>query len=126
MTLAEFLRDGASRPFRWGACDCCTWVCSWVLARRGVDPSAPWRGRYRTARGALRNIRRGGDFVAVVSGAMADAGLIETSDPQPGDIGVVEAEGGATLAICTGGKWAGKSERGVVVAPFPMIKAWRV
>lgn len=126
MTLAEFLRDGATRRFEWGVCDCCIWACSWVLAQRGVDPSAPWRGRYRTARGALRHIRKGGDFVDVVSRAMAAAGLAETSDPQPGDVGVVLTDMGGTLAVRTSTGWACKSERGVVVAPYELVKAWTV
>ncbi|MGA0564176.1 DUF6950 family protein [Ancylobacter sp. VNQ12] len=126
MKLAEFLRDGATRRFEWGVCDCCIWACSWVLARRGVDPSAPWRGRYKTARGAMRHVRKGGDFVDVVSRAMADAGLVETVYPQIGDVGVVLTPLGASLAVRTYTGWAGKSERGVVVAPYALVKAWTV
>ncbi|MCW0235285.1 MAG: hypothetical protein OJJ21_16925 [Ferrovibrio sp.] len=62
----------------------------------------------------------------VVSRAMAAAGLAETSDPQPGDVGVVLTDMGGTLAVRTSTGWACKSERGVVVAPYELVKAWTV
>ncbi|MBD3847112.1 hypothetical protein IED13_15490 [Bosea sp. SSUT16] len=127
MTLADYLRDGAARPFAWDACDCCSWACAWVMLRRGVDPSQPWRGRYRTARGAIRQIRRaGGDFLDVVSKAMAAAGLVETSEPQSGDVGLVQTPAGLALAIRTPLGWAAKAERGIAAAPFRCLRAWSV
>lgn len=127
LDLAAFLREGAARPFAWGACDCCTFACAWIERRRGVDPSAPWRGRYRSVRGALRQMRRGGgDLLAVVTKAMRSAGLNETSDPQPGDVGVVRTPAGLALAIRTPLGWAGKAESGVVTAPYPCLLAWSV
>lgn len=127
IALAAHLAGGAARPFAWGDCDCCSWVCDWVLARRSIDPASPWRGRYRSARGALRQIRRGGgDFLSVVSDAMTEAGLAVTTEPRAGDVGVVLTEQGAALAIRTRLGWACKSESGVVVAPFMMLKAWAV
>lgn len=125
--LAAFLREGAARPFTWGACDCCTFACAWIAHRRGVDPSRPWRGRYRSLRGALRQIRRGGgDLLAVAADAMRVAGLDVTSVPQPGDVGIVRTPAGLALAIRTPLGWAGKSESGVVTAPYPCLRAWSV
>lgn len=122
--LADYLRASGARPFAWGACDCCTWVCDWVVLRRGVDPAARWRGRYRTARAAHRNLKNG--LVSVASESMASAGLSATDDPQPGDVGVVLTGQGQSLAIKTVTGWAGKAETGVVVAPFPVLAAWTV
>ena len=122
--LVAFLRASGARAFAWGECDCCTWACDWVLARRGVDPAARWRGRYRTALGAKRNLRRG---LGVVAGeAFAVAGLQRTTDPRPGDVGVVWTPQGASLAIRTATGWAGKAETGIVVAPFETLFAWTV
>ncbi len=122
--LAAYLRASGARPFAWGECDCCTWACDWVLQRRGVDPAAEWRGRYRTRRGAMRNVRPG--FLLVVAGAMAKAGLKTTDDPTPGDVGVVMTPQGASLAIKTPTGWAGKAEAGIVVAPFTALEAWSI
>ena len=127
MTLSDYLRAGAAQPFAWGGCDCCSWACAWVAARRGVDPSARWRGRYRTARGAALQIRRaGGDLLSVASVAMAAAGLAETRDPRPGDIGVIETDAGLALAIRTPTGWAAKALAGIAVAPFVCLRAWSV
>lgn len=127
MTLTDYLRSAAAQPFAWDICDCCSWACAWVALRRGVDPSAPWRGRYSTARGARRQIRRaGGDLLSVVSSAMAAAGLAETAEPQPGDVGVIEVAAGLALAIRTPTGWAAKAEHGVAVHPFPCLRAWSV
>lgn len=122
--LVDYLRASGSRSFVWGECDCCTWVCDWVLQRRGVDPAARWRGRYGSARGALRNLKPG--LLPVVAKAMARAGLAATDDPQPGDVGVVQTAHGASLAIRATTGWAGKAETGIVVAPFPVLAAWTV
>ncbi|MCR9218921.1 MAG: hypothetical protein NXI21_01725 [Alphaproteobacteria bacterium] len=37
-----------AQPFAWGAADCLTTPADAVLAITGVDPLAPWRGRYRS------------------------------------------------------------------------------
>ncbi len=127
MTLAEYLRAGAARPFAWDACDCCSWACGWVALQRGVDPSARWRGRYRSVRGAMLQIRRaGGDLLAVTREAMAASGLAATTAPGPGDVGVVATDQGQALAIRSAAGWAVKSERGIVVAPFACLQAWSV
>ena len=124
--LADYLRAGAARPFAWDLCDCCSWACGWVLLSRGVDPSAQWRGRYRTARGAVLHLRRGGGLLALASAAMAAAGLAETEQPMPGDIGVVDTVNGPALALWAGRRWACKSEGGIVIADFTPLRCWSV
>ena len=74
----------------------------------------------------MRHVRKGGHFVALVGQAMADAGLTVTDAPEAGDIGIVSTSLGATLAIRTETGWAGKSERGITVAPYPLLIAWKV
>lgn len=115
-----------AQPFAWGASDCCLAPSDWMLARRGVDPAAPLRGRYQTALGAHRHIRRLGGFVVMVTDLMAAAGFAETSEPQPGDVGIVESEQGMALAIKTELGWAVKGVNGFVVAPFACVRAWAV
>ena len=39
MTLAEFLREGAAKPFVWGRCDCSLWPADWVASQVGFDPA---------------------------------------------------------------------------------------
>lgn len=124
--LADFLATGAKTPFVWGSEDCCLFACDWVLSQRAVDPARRYRGSYRTERGAYRVIRRAGGFLAMVEAEMAAAGLMETSDPLPGDVGVVETEQREALAICSRVGWVAKAPRGIVAASFKLIKAWTV
>lgn len=124
--LAAFLRAGGARPFAWGVQDCCLWAADWVLAATGRDPAAGWRGRYLTALGAARLVTRRGGFEAHVAACLADVGLAETSDPGPGDVGIVELTNGPTFAVRASGCWAAKSECGVVLADAPYLRAWSV
>lgn len=124
--LAAHLRAGAARAFAWGEHDCCVFACGWVKARRGVDPAARWRGRYRTAGGAARHLRRGGGLDALAGRAMAEAGLGVTTRPVPGDVGLVKTAQGLALAIRTPTGWACAGPAGITVAPFAMLAAWSV
>lgn len=126
--LAEHLRLGASTPFVWGLTDCFLWAADWTLAQRGLDPAEPWRGRYSTALGAKRAISRVGGYAAGGRVRMASLGFSETSDPQPGDIGLVQPPDFPipVLAIRTRVGWACKGQAGLVTAPLPLIVAWTV
>lgn len=125
--LNAYLRAMARADFAWGACDCALTMADWCRRVRGIDPAAPLRGRYSTARGALRTVRRRGGFEAVVRALMADAGFATTDAPRPGDVGLVEhpVAGPACAIRCALG-WAVKSHAGVAVGGFPALAAWRV
>lgn len=124
--LAVYLREGGGRPFAWGRDDCCTFACDWVLRVAGVDPALEWRGRCASARDAARIMRTGGGVLALARRGCASVGLVETADALPGDVGVVRSANGEAMAIRTRIGWAVKSQRGVAVASFPLLAAWRV
>jgi len=125
--LAAFLRTGGNSVFAWGSRDCCTWVCDWVLARRGIDPAAPFRGRYKTVRGAAGFIRRAGSLAIAVSQAMERAGLERTEAPDAGDIGLIATSDGDALAIRTARGWASRGLRGITISTSATcIVAWKV
>ena len=58
--LAAYLEPLRTRPFEWGAHDCCTFTAGAVEAMTGVDPMPEFRGRYTTAIGSARALRRYG------------------------------------------------------------------
>ncbi len=124
--LAAFLRAGGARPFAWGVQDCCLWAADWVRLATGRDPAAGWRDHYRSALGAARIVARRGGFEAHVAACLAGAGLSETSDPRPGDVGIVELANGPTLAVRTSVCWAAKGKRDVLLADAPCLRAWSV
>lgn len=102
-------------------------MADWCRTVRGVDPAASLRGRYGTARGALRHVRRLGGFEAMGRALMAGCGLATTPAPRPGDVGLVRhPRVGPVFAIRCALGWAVKSPEGVAVDDFPVLVAWRL
>lgn len=61
--LSQHITATVGLPFVWGERDCCLWACDGLRAMTGVDPAAPFRGRYaseRQAYGALKRFAGGG------------------------------------------------------------------
>jgi hypothetical protein len=56
--LLDFVRAGAARSFEWGSWDCVMVAAGAVAAQTGVDFAEDFRGRYRTALGAGRVMKR--------------------------------------------------------------------
>lgn len=52
--LAAYIDEVALKPFAFGVNDCLLMVAGAVERLTGVDHAAPYRGRYRTLRGARR------------------------------------------------------------------------
>jgi hypothetical protein len=100
-------------------------ACDWVRAHAGRDPAGPWRG-YGSKRAAARIVARAGGMVPLVSGGMARAGIPETSDPLPGDIGLIDREEGLMMAIMTPLGWAVKTPSGIACVEAAPVKAWSV
>jgi hypothetical protein len=128
--LGAFLDQAARTPFAWGKRDCCLWLADWLIELGHPDTAAHLRGRYATAYGCARLVKRGGGLVAVVEDCVSRAGLPRTTAPKAGDIGVVtaETERGRQMvgAICTGPRWAILGSPGLICAPANPIAAWAV
>lgn len=124
--LRDFLRAAAERPFSWGEHDCLMWLAEWVGQQRGFDPAANWRGRYRTAMGATRILRRRGGAVAHLDLCLAPFGVRRTREPRRGDIAVVRAPEGDTGGIVLGHGVATFGAGSLFVRPLPVVAAWRV
>ncbi|WP_206431078.1 hypothetical protein [Sphingomonas sp. ABOLE] len=58
--LADYLASVADRPMAWGSHDCALHAAHAILALTGEDHATAYRGRYQTARGAARALRRQG------------------------------------------------------------------
>lgn len=124
--LDNFLDDLARQPFIDGAADCVLSVADWIVLRGHRDPAEPYRGRYRTALGRQRLIRKSGGLPALMSEGAARADLIKTTNPVRGDVGLIVAHGQTVAAICLGERWAIKGD-GLVVAPAErVLMAWEV
>ncbi|TCO68505.1 DUF6950 family protein [Rhodovulum euryhalinum] len=124
--LAAAVEAARARPFAWGEHDCATWAFG---VRReltgGPDLAAAWRGRYRTAPGAARVLRRLG------WSSMAEAGRALLGPPRAtvrqagrGDL-VLDGEG-AAFGVCLGARAAFLAPEGLSFRPLGSCSlAWR-
>ena len=71
--LDTFIRENLLTPFEWGKFDCCLFVADAVEAMTGTDFAAPFRGRYTTATGSARALKKygSGDVKSTLSAAFA-------------------------------------------------------
>ncbi|MHA1571607.1 MAG: DUF6950 family protein [Alphaproteobacteria bacterium] len=111
-SLIAFVEARAKTPFEWGGNDCALFVCDAIQVMTGIDPAGPFRGRYKTAMGAARALKKyaGGGLLATADKITADLGFqtIEPLFAGRGDLGVIEGtvDGLPALAICVGLSWA--------------------
>ncbi len=124
------------RAFAWGTHDCCLFACDVIRDAGGVDYAAPFRGRYRTAAGAARALRRfaGGGLEAAAEKIAQDNGLEEVPPlmAQRGDFVLVDETAGpapleAALGVCLGETFVAAGPAGTVTLPLTRARrAWRV
>lgn len=128
--LAEYLASKANARFCWGREDCALFAAGAVLAVTGQDLAVPFRGRYRTARGAVRALKRFG------------AGALESTVDQHfercapafvrrGDLVAIAGEGGHALGVAIGHHALFLGEEGEVdglvrVSRPDWLISWRV
>lgn len=125
--LAEAIDAARARSFHWGHHDCATFAFD--LRREiagGHDVAALWRGRYRTARGAVRVMRRlGWPSLEAAGRALLGEPLASVHLAQRGDL--VLADTGLGFGICLGARAAGIAPSGLVFVPLSACAlAWRV
>lgn len=122
--LFEYVERAQAIEFEWGVHDCATWVSDWRQIATGQDAAIAWRGKYRTERGALRQIKKAGfdtmpDWVDSILGDRLASPLMA----QRGDIALVQD----ALGIVTGAEIAALSPDGLVMFPLTEAQmAWRV
>ena len=117
--------DVMSGPWVWGQRDCCAAACEVFRRLHGIDPMADLRGVAATREEADRIVSAYGGMEAMAARKLAEAGLVATDDPQPGDLGLSpERPEGRVLCICIEpGRWAAKTARGFALLG-PAERAW--
>jgi hypothetical protein len=122
----------------WGVDDCMLAVADVVRGLTGRDPARRFRGRYRTRRGAVRVLGRGGTLKAAIGSARALRWRrIAPGTAKPGDVGlaaltVKNARGRTVTAfaamVCRAPGWfVGRNERGFTALPDSRVAfAWSI
>ncbi|CAN1576019.1 hypothetical protein MCELHM10_03876 [Paracoccaceae bacterium] len=125
--LVEAIEAARDQPLCWGRHDCATFAFD--LRRDlagGHDVAALWRGRYTTARGAVRVMRRLGWQTLEAAGRdLLGEPLPSVHLAQRGDL--VLANTGLGFGVCLGARAAGIAPGGLVLVPMSACAlAWRV
>ena len=96
--LHAFLDSHAATPFAYGSHDCALFVAGVVNAQTGLDFGEPFRGRYRSAAGAIRALRLygAGDLPSTVTAALGEP--VHIAFAGRGDI----VTDGANMGVCMG------------------------
>jgi hypothetical protein len=125
--LAAEIHTARARPFVWGVHDCPTFAFETrMILTSGEDIAALWRGRYTTALGGERVMRRLGwasleGMGRALLGEPRSAVLLA----QRGDI--VLADTGLGFGICNGASAVGMAPAGLVTMPLTSCRlAWPV
>lgn len=125
--LLRFIEARREVPFVWGANDCALFVADAAQAMTDHDFAAGFRGRYKTALGAMKALRSNGDedladYLTRVLGAPVAPGLARR-----GDVVMFEAADGPALGVVVGSGAAAAGPAGITwVPPVRWQQAWRV
>ncbi len=121
--LVEEIDRARGLAFAWGQHDCATWAFDVRRRLTGQDAAAAWRGRYGTAAGSVRVMRRLGwrTLPAMGCGLLGDP--IQPLCAQRGDIVICEG----AFGVCAGAVAVFVAPMGLTERPMKDASmAWRV
>ena len=112
-------------PFVWGANDCSTFAADCVCALTGTDPAPPSLRLHKTAKQALRAIKRHGGLCSIATAALGQP--VPSSRANIGDVVLTKIGGREALAVCNGATALGPGPQGLQAVPMQFNQlAWRI
>lgn len=123
--LSERVETARSTPFKWGIHDCACWAFDVRAALTGgADEAARWRGRYSSAAGSVKTMRKlGWASMEAMGRALLGEPLPTVLLAQRGDIVLMNTGFG----IVVGAQAVGMAEGGLAAAPLTLCQmGWRV
>jgi hypothetical protein len=118
--LNTFIDEVKRQPFAWDGHDCfCGWAAGAVLAMTGEDIGAPYRGKYKTAKGAAGVLKRAG-FDNLGDGIASLLPEVHVSRARLGDLVIIPADGpfGASIGVVNGEVALVMGEKAMGVVPI--------
>jgi hypothetical protein len=125
--LIEAVDTARAQPFVWGLHDCSTFSFQTRMALTGGEDFADlWRGRYTTALGSERVMRRlGWASIEAMGCALLGEPRPTVLLAQRGDI--VLADTGLGFGVCNGATAVGMAPEGFVTVPLTFCRlAWPI
>jgi hypothetical protein len=124
--IHKYLEKNALRSFEWGVFDCCTFACDIIVICGGEDFAKDVRGKYKTAIGANRIIKK---HFGTLEQAFSSLEEIPLSFAQRGDFTLFETDDGPLMAMRWNEGYIGISPEGglgMIELQYDSIKTWRV
>ncbi|PAJ71977.1 hypothetical protein CJF42_23710 [Pseudoalteromonas sp. NBT06-2] len=120
--LNAFLAERENMPFEWGEHDCCLFVCDWVLCASGKDLGSSFRGKYRTKKGAFKQLFKHGlnDVESIFKASLNTP--INPLYAKRGDIALVEHHDELVGGIIYINQVMCVGETGLVTLPFETVE----
>ena len=126
--LYAYVEASRKESFAWGRCDCMTFSFDCITAVTGTDLTLPFRGKYHTAKGAHRTLRKVYK-VDTLTGAMNKlfGNSIRPEEARRGDLMLIDTDLGETLGILLGKQIIFVSPKGLSFLLWTKaLKAWRI
>ena len=124
--LNDYLAKHGESAFQWGKLDCALFAAGAVRAMTHKDPAHKFRGKYKTARGSVRALKRFG--AGNLELTIAD--MFEECPPafaRRGDLALVDGELGVMIGVVTGDVAVFIGDHGLERRPMAMWRrCWRV
>lgn len=120
--LANYLLEKQKQPFEWGVNDCCLFAADAILAMGGLDVAKDVRGRYKTAIGAHRIMKKlsADSLVELLTQRLGEPNGVITR----GSIIVVESNGEQVVGVFYQKPWA-LTEKGLQgMSVDSVIQSW--
>jgi hypothetical protein len=116
------------RPYEKGVTDCGGTIDRWVQKTTGVSPVSAFGRQLRNAQDAAEWLAVPQMFAVLVNRAARAGGFKKTTNPKPGDVGLIINEKGVMApAIHAGDCWWTRHETGALAVPLDKFwKAWSV
>lgn len=123
--LLSSVEDWRKEPFEWGVNDCCMFAARCVDAMTDSDWVADLQSCYSDEATARAYIAAEGSIEASVTKRLGEP--VPRLQARRGDVCLVEAETGQSLAVCVGGSVVGPGLRKQYALPLSeVICAWRI
>lgn len=124
MDLGDYLAAARSKPWEWGAHDCCAFPARWAgLPLPGYSSEAEAEAMLHGAGGLVPLVER-------AAGGRAEP--VELGSLEPGDVGVIELPAADLTMVECGAVWTGKrwafvpASGGIAAVSAPVVlKVWR-
>lgn len=122
--LDDFIRRETALPAYPGAC--CRMVDKWITAATGQSALSRFGRDFETDEDVQRWLQEPGGLAVAVNRVMRTCGYLKTTQPRPGDIGLVIKQGKMLcMAILTDKGWLARDEHGFSLIPT-FWKAWAI